>query len=284
MSVAVEVPIDSTEVADSTVTTYDMNVLISPPPDSGDASYEKVTKFTMGGGGGRYYREILFPYVTECGPSNYPVPFKTDYIDVGGELDHQVNRVARVGVRGGYIGTETSLAGVVDTVVAGEPTESQSTVYINPYFSFEWKWVGLGAGALITTHPLQDGSGEDTPVDTDAAIYPSSHLRFGTLSRFYVSGHLWEGVPLYSGGGLLVGGVGLRPVKPLELYAGYCSEGPYQEDGWLGRLTVDLGQSWTFITTVRFPTDYTSDQGYAQTESEYGVGVGISYRKYTPGN
>lgn len=283
MGLAVQVPVDSTEVADSTVVTYDMDVLTSALPDSVDTSYERATKFTMGGGGGRYYREVLFPFPANCG--DYPVPFKEDYIDVGAEFDQQVNRIAHVGIRGGYIGTDASAVVTIDTVIVGaDPSAEESTFYINPYFSFEWHYFGFGAGALISTHPLQDGSSEDVPIDTDGAIYPSAHLRVGSMSSFYVSAHLWEGVPVYSGGGLIMVGVGARPVKALELYGGY-GEGPYQDDGWLGRVTVDLGRSWTILTTVRFPADYTYNDpsfGESSLDSEYGVGVGFSYRLYTP--
>jgi hypothetical protein len=269
MGLAVGVPVDSTFA----------------PSDSVDASYERVTKFTMGGGGGRYYREILFPYMSDCGTSSYSVPFKEDYIDVGAEFDYQADRVTHWGFRGGYIQTDATLVGVIDTVIAGAETPNQQdTGYINPYVSFEWKQLGLGAGALFSTHPLHDGDSEDYPVDTGAAIYPSAHLRFGSLSRLYISGHLWEGVPIYSGGGMLMAGVGVRPVKPLELYGGYCAEGPYQTGAWLGRLTIDIGRSWTILTTVRFPVDYSSEYSYdfsETSESEYGIGVGISYRWYT---
>jgi hypothetical protein len=289
MSLAVQVPVDSTEVADSTVVTHDMNVLTSPLPDSGDGSYERVTKITMGGGGGRYFREVVIPFGTECYPEGTALlPFKEDYIDVGAEIDYQANRVAHVGTRGGYVGTDASA--VFDTMIVGaDLSDEESTFYLNPYFSFEWKWIGIGAGGLVSTHPLRTGEPEDVPLDTDPAIYPSGHLRFGSLSSFYISGHLWEGVPVYSGGAMLMGGVGVRPVAPLELYAGYCAESPYQEATWLGRLTVDLGRSWTILTTVRFPTDFTSYDpfsGETFSDSEYGVGVSLSYRLYTltPGN
>jgi hypothetical protein len=290
MSLAVQVPVDSTEVADSTVVTYDMNVLASPSPDSADGSYERVTKLTIGGGGGRYYREVLFPIMTECGPGNYSVPFKEDYIDVGAEADFKLNRVAHVGIRGGYIGTDISQSVSVDTTLLDvDPSEYKSsevenTFYINPYVSFEWHYFGVGAGGLVSTHPLHDGSYEEVPIDTDTAFYPSAHLRVGSLSRFYVSGHIWEGIPVYSGGGLFLIGAGLRPVKALELYGGY-GEGPYQEDGWLGRVSVDLSRSWTILTTVRFPTDYiTTDPTFLEGEAgpEYGVGVALSYRIYPP--
>lgn len=290
MGLAVQVPVDSTGVADSTGARVDniyplMDTIL---PDSIDTSYERVTKFTMGGGTGRYYREVLFPYMTDCGTGTYPVPFKEEYIDVGAEFDHQANRIAHAGIRGGYIGTDAAPVSTVDTVIVGaEPPEQQSTFYINPYFSLEWRRIGLGVGTVISTHPLHDGSSEDVPLDTDPALYPSAHIRIGSLSRFYISGHLWEGVPVYSGGGTVMGGVGLRPLKPIELYAGYC-EGPYNEGGWLGRVTVDLGRSWTILTTVRFSTGYTPPDAYytEPLDSEYGVGVSLSYRLYTlvPGN
>jgi hypothetical protein len=88
---------------------------------------------------------------------------------------------------------------------------------------------------------------------------------------------LFEGVPVYSGGGLFVGGVGFRFFDPLELYAAYCAEGPYQDDGFLGRVTLNITQSWTLMTTLRFPTKFANESGNFE-DSEYGVSIGASYR------
>jgi hypothetical protein len=274
MSLAVTVPVDSTDAPVDSLTT-------SAPVDSVDTpvteiSHERVTKFTLGGGGGRYYRELLFPFMTECGTANEMVPFEHEYNDVGAELDFQIDDLSHVGIRAGYIWGNATLAGPIDTVIAdAEGLEDLEVIYFNPYFSFEWDWVGLGAGAVLSSYPLQTGGFEDYPIDDNAHIYPSLHLRFGTLSRFYVSGHAWESVPIYSGGGTLMGGAGLRPVRWLELYGAYCGPGPYQEEAWLGRVTIDINQSWTLTSTLRFPVNYQPG-----SEDEHGVSAGLSYRHY----
>jgi hypothetical protein len=130
-------------------------------------------------------------------------------------------------------------------------------------------------GGLITSAPLQTGDVEEIPIDYSGQLYPTGYIRFGSLSRFYFSGHLLESVPVYSGGGLFVGGVGARLVKWLELYAAYCSSGPYQHESGLGRVTVDLNRNWTLMSTFRFPVEYKD-----KPDDEYGVSIGVSYRHY----
>jgi hypothetical protein len=72
-------------------------------------------------------------------------------------------------------------------------------------------------------------------------------------------------------------GVGGRPVSALELYGGYCSEGPYEDESFLGRVTLDINRSWTLMTTLRFPTDFSNEFGPYE-DSEYGASFGFSYR------
>ncbi len=295
MGLAVTVPVDSTDAPfDSldTATVDSTEVPIDSMEIWGESAeyaerraqyFERTSKFTIGGGGGRYYREILFPYVTECGTANQMAPFEQEYNDVGAELDFQTGRTSHAGVRGGYIWGDATFQGVLDSVIVTDDDAigEMSTVYINPYFSFEGQDFGIGLGALISTNPLQWGDSEDYPLDEDPKLYPTGHLRIGRLNTIYLSGHLWEGVPVYSGGGAFMGGLGVRPMKALELYAGYCAEGPYQEDNWMGRVTIDLTRSWTMLTTLRFPVEYrTYDNQEGFPEDEFGFSVGLSYRWY----
>ncbi len=278
MSVAVVIPVDSTDAPmDSIVTSvaapYD--ALESPSATPVD---ERISKFTLGGGAGRYYREV-YPFGTEC--STTRIPFEQEYVDVGVEWDHQNSDTRHTGIRAGYIGGDATLAtgaildGTVDTTtVVGET----STWYISPYVSVERKHFGVGLGALLSTNPLQWEGQEDYPVDDDVSLYPTGHVRLGSLSEFYVSGHFLEGVPVYSGGGTLIVGAGLRMSPWFEIYGAYCSEGPYQNESWLGRVTIDLNRSWVLMTMLRFPTTY-----LLEPYDEYGMSVGLSYRWYRPG-
>jgi hypothetical protein len=253
----VTVPVDST---DAPVDSLGTPVAVT--------AAERITKFTLGGGGGRFYRELRF---SECSSPNSWVPFEQEYADVGVEVDAQISDKGHVGIRGGYIFGDTELAGVVDPSIP----EQLEIFYVNPYFSHSREEFGFGLGGLISSAPLQTGDGEDFPPDDREHLYPTGYIRFGSLSRFYFSGHLFEGVPLYSGGGVFIGGGGFRPVKWLELYAAYCSAGPYQHESALGRVTVDLNRNWTVMSTFRFPVEYKD-----QPDDEYGVSIGVSYRHY----
>ncbi|HXV12840.1 MAG TPA: hypothetical protein VEC56_01410 [Candidatus Krumholzibacteria bacterium] len=278
MSVAVVVPVDSTDAPVDSIETS-----VGAPYDSLESISttsveERISKFTLGAGGGRYYREV-YPFGTEC--SSTQVPFEQEYADVGFEFDHQASRTGHLGVRAGYISGDATLAtgaildGTVDaTTIVGE----RSTWYVNPYFSVEKKGFGIGAGGMLSSNPLLLSGQEDYPVDDDVSLYPTGHVRLGSLSQFYISGHLLEGVPVYSGGGALMAGAGLRMFPSLELYAAYCAEGPYQNEAWLGRVTIDLHRSWVLMTTLRFPTSY-----QLEPDDEYGMSFGLSYRWYRPG-
>ncbi len=166
--------------------------------------------------------------------------------------------------------------GSQDPIVGLEPIEND-TYYVNPYFSREGKTLGWGAGVLISSRELYTGDDTNDPLEDEAGYYPTGHIRFGSLSKFYISAHAWEGVPLYSGGGMILLGAGGRPVSALELYGGYCSEGPYENESFVARVTLDINRSWTLMTTVRFPTDFSNEFG-AFDDKEYGASVGLSYR------
>ena len=262
MSLTVQIPQDSLETA----------------PDTTGVNYfqhqENIAKFTLGGGGGKFYREIGLPTGTECAPY---VPVEQDYVDVGAEFDYQKGRVGHLGVRGGYVhGDAIDLPDTVQTYVDQYGDANQLEVYyINPFVSFEWKYVGFGAGGIISSDDLVLDD-EILSADTGTEIYPTAHLRFGDLSKAYVSAHLLESVPIYSGGGLLVVGLGVALIPHVELYGGWSSEGIYQEDAALARVRVDLNRTWSLMSTLRFPVEY--DEPYPDPDSEFGVSIGVIYR------
>jgi len=236
---------------------------------------ELATSYRVGGGGGRYYHTLG---LGDCGTS---VPVKQDFVDVGGEIDRQFNGGKHLGVRAGYIHDTTDTLSDIsafETSIGSNVDRTRDVYYGSLYGAREWKHFGLGMGVLMTSKPLSIDNPQD-PTDDDFHIYPTAHLRFGDLSRLYVSGHLFEGVPIYSGGGLFYAGLGVRPVRVLELYAGYCASGPYYDEGWLGRVNVDLNRRWTLGTAVRFPSD---SQEY--DVKEYGVSASLTYRAFRTGS
>ena len=260
MSLAVRVPVDS--------------IATSATPNSSDVD-TRTTKFTLAGGGGRFYREYRLG--GECA-ANDPTTFHEEFGDVGAEIDYQHGDKGHFGIRGGYVHETAEL--VADPGLTGELGSSRGidTYYANPFISHEGDKFGLGAGVLITSRPLNTADQEDSPFKEDVAIYPSAHLRFSRSSnQLYLSAHLWEGVPIYSGGGMVMMGLGGRPFSWLDLYGGYASEGPFAVEGFLARATFDLNREWSLMTTVRFPTDFSNEVGTYE-DQEGTVSLGVQYR------
>jgi len=236
---------------------------------------ELATSYRIGGGGGRYYHSLG---LSDCGTT---VPVKQDFADFGGEIDREFESAKHLGVRGGYIHDTTDTSSDISEFegsIGSEIERTRGVYYGNLYGAKEWQKVGLGLGVLVTSKPLSIDHTLD-PTDDEVHIYPTAHLRFGDPSRVYISGQLFEGVPLYSGGGVFNAGAGARPVHALELYGGFYASGPYREDGWVGRINYDLNRRWTLGTVVRFPSDY---QNY--DAKEYGVSASLTYRSFRPGS
>lgn len=245
----------------------------STTPEPG-TNHELTTSYRIGGGGGRYYHMLG---LSDCGTA---VPVKQDFVDFGGEIDRQFGKTKHLGVRAGYIHDTTDTLSDISEFegsIGSNVDRTRDVYYGNLNGAGEWRMVGFGLGVLVASEPLSINDPQD-PTDDDFHIYPTAHLRFGDLSRVYISAHLFEGVPLYSGGGLFYAGAGVRPIRALELYGGYYASGPYHDEGWMGRVNLDLNRSWTLGTAVRFPSDY---QNYDQ--KEYGISASLTYRTFRTG-
>ena len=243
-------------------------------PEAGK-NHELATSYRIGGGGGRYYHTIGF---SDCGTT---VPVKQEFADFGAEIDRESDGGKHLGFRAGYIHDTTdtlSDISALENQLGDHVDRSRDIYYGNLYGAREWRSVGLGVGMIVASKQLSISDPLD-PTDDDVHVYPTAHLRFGDLSRFYVSGHLFEGVPIYSGGGVLYFGAGFRPVRSLELYGGYHLSGPYEDEGWIGRINFDLNRRWTLGTMVRFPSDY----GQYDVK-EYGISASLTYRSFRPGS
>lgn len=237
--------------------------------------HELATGYRVGGGGGRYYHTLG---LSDCGTE---VPVKQDFVDVGFEIDRQAEETKHFGLRGGFIHDTTDTLTDIsqfESAIGENVDRTRDVYYGNLYGAREWRTVGFGLGVLVSSDPLSINEPKD-PTDDEFHIYPTAHLRFGELSKLYMSGHLFEGVPLYSGGGIFYAGVGGRPVRALDLYAGYYASGPYHDEGMIARINVDLNRRWTLGTVVRIPTDYGT-----YDEMEYGISASLMYHAFRPGS
>jgi hypothetical protein len=156
-------------------------------------------------------------------------------------------------------------------------------VYFNPFLSLEWRWVGMGIGLVASTKPLRAGETEELPLDDDVDGAPSGHFRLGDPSVIFASFQYWESVPIYSGGGRTVVGVGSGAAGPVDLWFGRSFEGPYASEGWMGRLGIDISSRWSLDFTYR---DQTSEPAYSTqgepTIDEWGMAAGLRYHHRRP--
>ena len=286
MGTAIEIPSDTLRTDDSPTT-------ISPLP----LGPERITRLTFAGGQGTYGRVIHASRTISlgfyggdgCSPGgeltrqiDSDFRFEHEYKDYGGELDTQVSDKTHIGVRGGWIDETAHYRGSTldaDTVsayfgnVAFDSTITTS--YINPYLSMEKETIGLGFGVVFANDQLWRDRVRSYGEHDEPSVFPTGHIRVGELDKLYIKASLWEGVPIYSGGGMFDLGVGLHP-GPVEVYAGLETGGPYTDSGLLLRGSLDMGKHVTAGGSVRLESD--SDTDFMPTISESSANVFLTYK------
>jgi hypothetical protein len=292
MGTAIEIPSDS--------------LTIGSPADEG---FERTTRFTVAGGSGTYGRTIhanrtftttaLVGGMGDCyGPAipdtvttihhvDANFRFKDSYDDYGGELDVQVSPRAHIGMRAGridetvsYLGSDISQA-VIDTLFKSVRIHNDtfSNYYFNPFFAMEKEKMGWGAGVIYSTNRLWTDKTREFDDYDDATLYPTGHLRLGQLNKAYMKFSLWEGVPVYSGGGKFVAGVGVRPAPWLDLFGGFASGGPFTRGGTMVSGNLDVGRHLTAGVNLRLSSGV--DEVYWPHFSESAASVSLTYKLIT---
>jgi hypothetical protein len=287
MGASIEIPSDTLRTDDSPTT-------ISPFP----SGPEKITRLTFAGGQGTYGRVIHASRTISlgfyggdgCSPGgeitrqiDSDFRFEHEYKDYGGELDTQVSDKSHIGVRGGWINETAHYRGSTldaDTVSAylgyvDFPDSTITTSYINPYLSMEKETIGLGFGVVFANDQLWRDKVRSYGEHDEPSVFPTGHIRVGELDKLYIKASLWEGVPIYSGGGMFNLGVGVHP-GPVELYAGLETGGPYTTEGLLLRGSLDLGKHVVAGANVRLSND--SDTEFMPAISESGGSVFLTYK------
>lgn len=278
-----------------------MGVGLKLPNDSPDSlavsatgDEPRATTLRFGAGMGRYGRTIhddrffSLGYSDCAGGTIYDgysadFNFKDEYHDYGGQLDVQASDHVHVGLRGGWIDETASYVNasldpaIVDTLFAGQTTDNSITqYYVSPYVSYEYPAWGLGVGFVYSDNRLWTDEVIQYGDHDDASFYPTGHARLGRLDQVYLTASMWEGVPIYSGGGAYTFGVGLRPVRPLDVWVGMAGGGPYTNRNFLVRLGADLTPHVTLGTAFRLKSD--ADDSFHPNFSEYGGSVTLDYR------
>jgi len=292
MGVAVEIP------ADSLSTLPPDSLSITNPPKN---TFERITRFTFAGGSGTYGRTVHAERTIPLGIIDcYGVPidagtthvdanfrFKDSFQDRGGELDMQVTPKAHIGVRGGrieetatFLGTDLDQA-TIDTLFASvrAPDSTFTYYYFNPYFAIENEYMGWGLGFVYSDNRLWTDKVREADDFDDASVYPTGHLRLGRLDKAYMKFSMWEGVPLYSGGGRYVAGIGGRPVPWMDLFGGYCTGGPFTSNALVLRGSLDVGRHLT--AGVSWRVSENADAVYAPSFTESAASVSLTYKLIT---
>jgi len=283
MGTAIEIPSDSLRTSDPSTTIFPQQL----GPD-------KISHLTFAGGGGTYGRTIHASRTISLGIDSCTgieqtrqidsdFRFKNDFSDYGGELDIQANQKVHIGARGGWINETAHYMGssldpaVVDTFLSFVqlPESTFTTTYFNPYFSIEGKDVGWGLGVVFADNQIWRDKVRDYTDFDNASVFPTGHLRFGPLNRAYFKLSLWEGVPIYSGGGMFDIGMGVHP-GPLELYAGYETGGPFTDGNVLLRGSLDVGDHLAAGAAFRLSSD--SDSDFMPTISEDAASMFLTYK------
>ncbi|HVP36329.1 MAG TPA: hypothetical protein VMT04_04985, partial [Terriglobales bacterium] len=185
------------------------------------------TDLTIGAGGGSYsnsfYTRTYTPESgTGCegnGSGGYWTPHenreKISYKDAGIGLETTTSKNTKLGIRVGYV-TDTRIKIYNETYTS----QKKTSYIIDPYVSFEYEGIGLGAGLFFATEGLyypsfkKDSYKEDyfTGNDRSKTVLPSFHLRLGVPKYLYASLSHLENIPVVSGGGYVNYGIGTEAI------------------------------------------------------------------------
>jgi len=275
---------------------------VSIPEDDG----VHRTTITLAGGAGSHGHE-LDVYLDTVNSSGYGcdgsaysssheirtnVDLEEKFTDIGGGIDHQVgNSKLHLGVRGGYVFEQASVPGrmptnpqtglPIDINPATSSYANTSYGYVNPYLAIEGHKMGIGVGLVASQVPLRTQATTRVPEDlnsSESGAQPSFHLRFGPRDKFYCAYRLWEGIPIYSGGGMHNVGIGFALGKRADVWAAYASGGPYRTDALFLQTVIHPNSSVGFNFSLRVPKDLQTAQADG-TISELGGSIGLVFSK-----
>jgi hypothetical protein len=179
-----------------------------------------------------------------CDGENLSVE-SVSFSEVAGEVRHRKG-AGVAGIRGGFVSHEG---------------DSDTIGWINPYVGAEWSVGALSIGYLGNTDrfPLGAGSTEDIPV--------SVGVRLGAATRYpHVTLAMAAGDPLYSSGGILQIGAGVRSPRGAYFWVGAGGE-PYDTGGLALRTDVPLGDRYRLLLRARL--------GRSEGAAENAVAVGF---------
>jgi hypothetical protein len=195
-----------------------MPILVGVEESEHDSS---SVDFVVAGGHGSYAARVVQGGCGGTVVNRVQLPFD----DVGGSIGYRPAYPFEFRLNGGTLS---------QSIVAENDADERDEVenaYINPAFAIESVPFGLGVGVLCARRDLRMGD------DLLSTVSPTAHFRFGT-PRLYGSVSMLEGIPLFSGGGFIDLGIGIRPNRRFSCWTGISLPGPYDKTGLL--LETDL--------------------------------------------
>lgn len=141
------------------------------------------------------------------------------------------------GIRAGYLRANPEK--IISAFYPVGDSASIENGYINPYFSIETKYFGIGAGRGWTLGPERPNNWIDLDFDfRQEKDYVSGHLRIGSYSSAYAIMSFYEGTPVASQYGYFLLGAG-GSIQQWHL-AGGLSGGPYDGAGFYMGVSRDI--------------------------------------------
>ena len=220
--------------------------------------------------------------------SQVPASFR----DAGARVEHDFGHGLSLGVRGGVV--RDDIAANTDPYQPIQPVSPTGTgvperlllnnTFVNPYFSYAKEHGSVGLGWVWHEHEFIT-AGEESRTKFDHPLNDiSAHIRLGTERRYFAARWM-EGVPLASSGGYLTLGFGGRPGgKPIALYGGLGTGGPYEGAGLVLQASYPFhnGITTSVRSRIGLTTAGRSRSGVSRDQNASGVAIGVGYGVFAP--
>lgn len=140
----------------------------------------KVTKYQridFGGSFGDFLNEVRYnPQTNDCGGTSYTHEYFKNTYSIGGV---GYSQITEKGNNRNTFGVNVHLGNITSTNLTTNEKKSQFTYGVNPYFKYDWNWVGLGVG-------LQVGSLHRNPYEAlDEANISDAYEKNSALFEYY---------------------------------------------------------------------------------------------------
>ncbi|MGE5175942.1 MAG: hypothetical protein ACM3JJ_06140 [Hyphomicrobiales bacterium] len=213
----------------------------APDPDS------SATSLKVAFGAGSY------AYVTRGCEGQVIDRYQRRFRDAGVEVKHRFDGPVEVGSR--------------VHLLRRFPEYEKNTLVWNPNVSVEGGKIGFGLGVNLNR-------GKTPYVDRDFEISPvTGHLRLGSLRSVYFSMHVFEDVPIASGGGPVRMGLGFDVPRVMDGWVGMGTPPPYDKPGFVAKADVHV----TRFLDLNFAGRLGGSEGL--TENSGSVGITIVDRR-----